>query len=71
MLLWIQHMLLKPQLERLFNEFKNSFKKIFLTCSTRMNTLIGWAFLARTVEHWQLLAVDFRDGKEGVIETMT
>ncbi|CAK5033282.1 unnamed protein product [Meloidogyne enterolobii] len=29
MLLWIQHMLLKTRLERLFSTFKNSLKKFF------------------------------------------
>nr|CAD2172133.1 unnamed protein product [Meloidogyne enterolobii] len=64
-------MLLKTWLERLFNNFKNSFKKIFLTCST-------------TDEHTHWLGVPGGDRqtlaafgweclerKEGVIETMT
>nr|CAD2187891.1 unnamed protein product [Meloidogyne enterolobii] len=37
MLFWLTTMLPKPRLDRLFNEFENIFKKIFLTCSTA-----GW-----------------------------
>nr|CAD2138142.1 unnamed protein product [Meloidogyne enterolobii] len=48
-------MLLKIWLERLSNNFKNSFNKIFLTCSTAgEHTLVGrsWRRQTRIGSFW-------------------
>nr|CAD2191529.1 unnamed protein product [Meloidogyne enterolobii] len=64
-------MLLKTWLERLFNKFKNSLKKFFLTCSTAGGHTPWLDVPGGDRQELAAYGCECLEGKEGVIETMT